>query len=146
MFLWRGARNALSTKMNLWKRRCSPSTDCPFCPGLQETTDHLLRSCPKAAEIWALFPRSAPNMMEDCSDLIRWFRTGVDCLSSQDAANRFFCGWHIWKRRNNFIFQEDLTHPSTTAFTIKNAGMNFKKRTGLLKAPATTPSQEIGVQ
>ncbi|CAN1335631.1 hypothetical protein LINPERPRIM_LOCUS36833 [Linum perenne] len=78
-------------------------------------------------------------MIEECSDLISWFQNGVDCLSSQDAVTRFFCGWHIWKRRNNFIFQEELLHPSSTAYIIKSEVSDWIS--SLTKALSCPPSQ-----
>ncbi|CAN1274995.1 hypothetical protein LINPERPRIM_LOCUS15568 [Linum perenne] len=119
MFLWRGARDALATRLNLWKRRCYQVPDCPFCPGISETLPHLLVDCPKALEVWNLFPRSSPALVQNGWNFLRWIRGGISCLSSQDAANRLFCGWHIWKRRNRFIFDGVLDHSSTTAYNIK---------------------------
>ncbi|CAN1146994.1 Putative ribonuclease H protein At1g65750, partial [Linum perenne] len=50
-FLWRVARNAIATNMNLTKRNCAPQPLCPLCQHHEETVNHCLFSSEVATEV-----------------------------------------------------------------------------------------------
>lgn len=52
VFLWKATHNSLAVKFNLWKKRISPSSQCPVCCRAQETIEHLFFVCPWTRAVW----------------------------------------------------------------------------------------------
>lgn len=50
--LWLANHNKLPTLILLNHRNIITETNCPHCPNDEETTEHVLRLCPKAQELW----------------------------------------------------------------------------------------------
>uniref|UniRef100_A0A7N2RFE3 Reverse transcriptase zinc-binding domain-containing protein n=1 Tax=Quercus lobata TaxID=97700 RepID=A0A7N2RFE3_QUELO len=55
MFLWRAVSTGLPTRDKLHQRRVNVDTQCEFCFHNTETVHHILRECPFAQNVWALF-------------------------------------------------------------------------------------------
>ena len=107
IFVWIILHDCLLTNSFRFRRHWSTTADCPRCPGLEETTMHVLRDCSFAREEWAKSRRDAVffGVMEQQ----QWLQTyGVLQHGALDALERgatfLSTVWHIWKARNAFIF------------------------------------------
>jgi hypothetical protein len=52
LFMWKACNDLLPTKTNLFKRKVVEDTKCPCCTLEEETTYHVLWSCPAARDVW----------------------------------------------------------------------------------------------
>jgi hypothetical protein len=52
MFTWTMAHKSIMTSENLRQRGWKGPSRCPLCISEEETTDHLLLTCPYAKEVW----------------------------------------------------------------------------------------------
>ncbi|GJU27805.1 hypothetical protein Tco_1166426 [Tanacetum coccineum] len=51
-FWWRACSNALATRENLYKRKCSLSPLCQICNSQVETIEHVFFECPWMKSVW----------------------------------------------------------------------------------------------
>jgi hypothetical protein len=51
-FYVEGLQRSITTKTNLFKRKVVEDTKCPCCTLEEETTYHVLWSCPAARDVW----------------------------------------------------------------------------------------------
>lgn len=52
IFLWKACNSAVSTKENLFKRKCSSTAICPVCLEKVESVEHVLILCQWAKVTW----------------------------------------------------------------------------------------------
>lgn len=57
-FLWKLAWKKLPVREVLHHRGLNVPIDCPYCPGITESIDHLVLQCPLAKEVWILVAQS----------------------------------------------------------------------------------------
>ncbi|CAN1146778.1 Putative ribonuclease H protein At1g65750 [Linum perenne] len=103
-FLWRVCRNALPTKIGLFRRRCSTSSLCHTCNGDDETLEHMLFHCPVSMSFWqqVLPTLQGPSMIQSAQS---WFKSLASTVSQSTATQIGYTLWYIWKMRNEFLFQ-----------------------------------------
>ncbi|CAN1135617.1 Putative ribonuclease H protein At1g65750 [Linum perenne] len=102
-FLWLAANDRLLTNAERQRRHIANNADCGLCIGLMETTEHILRGCPLARQVWekALDLRGDdPFFSLAMKD---WWTSN---LNNRLTATRFstLC-WLLWKSRNERIFE-----------------------------------------
>ena len=106
--MWLAVRNRLPTNDRRFRHHMSADAQCPICP-LDEDLDHLLIGCPNASEVWSLLFPSAPapasTLAELLDDHARSFAGATICTA---------VAWHIWKRRNNKVFNGIIDPPLVT--------------------------------
>ncbi|KAL2902753.1 hypothetical protein RDABS01_027835 [Bienertia sinuspersici] len=110
IFLWQILWNSIATKENLHKRVPHINQYCSFCPLTHESADHLLRFYPRASETWKL--QTNQNFSHNRQSFQEWFRgnlKNVNVASHGIPWNVFFAFtlWHLWKRRNNWVFNKE---------------------------------------
>ncbi|CAL1371706.1 unnamed protein product [Linum trigynum] len=110
-FLWRCIRNALATKLNLHRRRCSPNPKCQLCNAEVETAVHCMFLCPHASATWA---RVAP-LLSQPQNLSQWIFSLRESESPDSLRRKIYCLWNIWKARNEFIFRGTVLSPTLTS-------------------------------
>lgn len=52
-FIWKAVKEALPTKLNLFKRKLAKDALCPICSRQEETATHALWSCEASSDVWA---------------------------------------------------------------------------------------------
>ncbi|CAN1761942.1 Putative ribonuclease H protein At1g65750 [Linum perenne] len=113
-FMWRVLKNALATKMNLYRRSCSPSASCPLCDTVEETNEHLFFSCPSSARYWEM---AMPNLIvpSEGTTVQQWFGEFMTSPLVSQVDKVVFMLWSIWKNRNAHVFDDaGLTLTSLT--------------------------------
>lgn len=83
-FIWRLCSNALATKENLWRRKCSPSPVCPCCNLVAESHEHLMVLCEWVKQVWFLSPFSFKFSENHISRLDLWLCGLLADLSLKD--------------------------------------------------------------
>lgn len=109
-FLWTCLRSSLPVAGNLAYRHIAKEKECPRCPGLTETTNHLLFTCHYARLIWAISPIPAPpNGQWSDSVYSNLYRALHQCKeqSISEEVERIvpWLLWRLWKHRNKLIFE-----------------------------------------
>ncbi|CAN1793057.1 Putative ribonuclease H protein At1g65750 [Linum perenne] len=104
-FLWRVCRNALPTKLSLFRRNCGSTSFCVTCNAEEETVEHLLFHCAVSRSFWQLVAPAiqCPQVHDSISS---WFTRIASSVSSITATEIGFTAWYIWKMRNEVIFQD----------------------------------------
>ncbi|XP_019186483.1 PREDICTED: uncharacterized protein LOC109181186 [Ipomoea nil] len=107
-FLWLVRHNKVMTNTNRLKRGFTTNDNCWFCTNKAEDIEHVLRTCPKARDIWPhILPEFAPS--QNTLPFKEWFDQGLlniyDGRLPSSSANLFAISvWWIWKWRNDAIF------------------------------------------
>jgi hypothetical protein len=104
----------LSTRANLFRKGCAPSSACAAC-GAPETGRHLFFDCPGAAELWARLDVPIPVSRFSVWDLPDPTQSGPPCTWQFGLATIL---WSIWKSRNDLVFN-GVAH--STASTLRRA-------------------------
>ena len=126
LFLWLASQDKLATRYLLHKRNILPDNICPFCPGLIEDTNHVLRKCVHAQAVWMeLNPNYYLSTLHIPFHI--WIREGCKLSTPSPFYNipwgtlfAFTCST-IWKSRNKKIFEPNRTQPPPTKTSIKLA-------------------------
>lgn len=103
---------------------------CPICPGDVKSILYALRDCPKVRLIWRQLGVLNSNHGFWQSDLQDWL--SINGKLSKSALNGHppwkllfsFAIWHIWKSRNNYVFNGKPQNPRLAA-EITNQTMEF---------------------
>jgi len=108
LFLWKAAAGALPVGAQLVRRHISSTWDCARC-GAPETSTHMLFHCDFAAQVWNLAPLQLGHIpigtpILEALNLLK--KTIVLPPVGIHTATLFpWICWHIWKARNQLIFQ-----------------------------------------
>ncbi|CAI0435346.1 unnamed protein product [Linum tenue] len=114
------------------KRRKLTSVDtCELCKLAPETTEHILRHCPHTQQVWRILNLS-DNVLNVGLCFADWLAAK---LKDADSGLLFgVAAWYLWKRRNEYIFQQKQTNDQVLgqrirswANTIKQAQENDKQ-------------------
>ena len=130
LFIWTVAQNGVLSGDNLRKKGWTGPTRCPLCCHAEETTIHLLLSCPFASEVWNItlgLGALIPSIPQDFQLLFTsWpalcpFRTSNQGhLTATWKALPKFILWKLWLERNHRVFREEKRTPAQVAVKIKS--------------------------
>ncbi|XP_058195012.1 uncharacterized protein LOC131311532 [Rhododendron vialii] len=131
-FWWRVCKNGLATKENLFRRRCAQSPTCPLCNDCVESVEHMLTQCAWTRPVWFgsnLISKVSP---EKCPSMLIWSSGIIDKSSSLKEASEVISkvALHIWKERNDFVFNHLEVNPLSTVVRASKAQTEF----GLISA------------
>ncbi|XP_021742838.1 uncharacterized protein LOC110708920 [Chenopodium quinoa] len=108
-FLWLLAWERIPNNQNLHLRLSHFQPFCPFCPQCVESCTHIFITCPRAVEFWdSIKPHAAYS--QDHSWRF-WLASNLQLSSPHSFAipwNAIFPAalWHIWLRRNAWLFKK----------------------------------------
>ncbi|XP_074267339.1 uncharacterized protein LOC141590668 [Silene latifolia] len=116
MFIWLSSHNRIMCNYNRVRRGLSDDPLCPRCLTGDETTDHLLRSCPFSTELWMQLGMPLAYDSFFYSSFTRWVSDNVrntSAIASNDwpMKSAIVCWW-IWKWRNNVVFGRGNENPT----------------------------------
>jgi len=80
-----------------------------MCFGMEETTDHVLLTCPFANSVWSRIRRWTRKANNNCVSIRDWLDFAADDPGieiSRLTMNSIWMAttWYIWLARNEFIF------------------------------------------
>lgn len=116
-FILRVLKNAIASKENLFKRKCSRSPLCPICHLEVETIEHSLFRCSWTHSIWSNCGLSFHDPIQSIVSAAKWFDNLVNPPSPLSKASLALIAqicWGIWRRRNDYIFSNLTPDPTST--------------------------------
>lgn len=145
-FWWRTCNNILATKENLFKRKCARDNLCPICESEVESIEHLLFWCPWAESVWFGCNVKPFGNLGGNASVVKWVADMVDKLPIKEAET--FMGkvaniaWHIWKTRNDFVFNGVKVNPLSTMASILHSELEFLKSLEILNVHVDNPKNQ----
>ena len=112
LFAWLVVKGRILTYENLRKRGVHGPSQCYLCSQAEETTNHLLDSCPFAAAIWDKgaigFRRRDRKRAQSARTLTKWNHKTFKNIIIRTIWNALpgMIMWCIWKERNGRIFRD----------------------------------------
>ncbi|XP_048504301.1 uncharacterized protein LOC125499483 [Beta vulgaris subsp. vulgaris] len=109
LFLWQMWWGRMPSNVNIHKRIPTTNKFCIFCPHMEEDMNHILRSCPRATEIWVGLKI---NLLRS-NQLNDWLNLNLNnCEISPFAKVPInvifgFALWFLWIRRNSWVFKKE---------------------------------------
>ncbi|CAN1183572.1 hypothetical protein LINPERHAP2_LOCUS36593 [Linum perenne] len=102
-FIWRIARNVLTTKTNLRKRCCANDAECCYCGSEEESAEHIFFHCPAKEEFRAKFNHlGRPEEREGATR--QWLINLIDKVNEDSMIDLAHGLWTLWKTRNAKVF------------------------------------------
>ena len=111
-FIWRALLRRVPVNANLRSRGISVQSElCSLCEGEKETVDHLFVKCKVAEEVqdWILqWCGTTTRRFQNMEEFLDFGATWGNCPKKKEITNLiFYCTiWHIWKARNNKVFNK----------------------------------------
>ncbi|XP_028084227.1 uncharacterized protein LOC114285386 [Camellia sinensis] len=133
-FWWRVYNNGLTTKVNLYRRRCAPSNLCPICQKFPETIEHLLFGCDWVRAVWFGCDLRYSIVDGPSCSVLHWSCNLLEQLHSVHEWGNLlifvvWIGWYIWKDQNNLVFNHHPIEPSSTFYRARVANEEFDSAT-----------------
>jgi len=127
LFVWRLLRNRLPTKDNLMQRHVLHQShmDCISGCGATETATHLFLHSDIFCSLWSLVWRWLQILLVLPADIRQFFiqftnMTGLPIFTHSFLKIIWFASvWVLWKERNNRVFQNSVSDPSTLVEKVK---------------------------
>eukprot|EP00253_Pinus_taeda_P027841 PITA_27841 len=112
LFFWCVLRNKVPTGDNLQRRAHHGPTWCALCKATSESLDHLFLLCRVALELWADIKNTiAYNGIWVSQNITEaWSEWTVRHKGTKSMSLPAIVTWHIWKARNQIVFQDKLPH------------------------------------
>jgi hypothetical protein len=117
IFLWAALNDKIPTWDNLSKRQIEGPGRFPLCQNSNESTLHILISCPFAKKVWT---ETSTNLRQRCdwdeiSLELAWKAWIRDPSHKELKALPLLISWGIWLARNAIIFKEKASIPEAIA-------------------------------
>lgn len=85
--------------------------DCVICKQSVETMDHILCECLLASDVWGHCARSIQKSGSNSQAFKEQVEKQLANLTQEEMEEFAVMCWKIWKRRNEFIFNDNFKHP-----------------------------------
>ncbi|CAN1786718.1 Putative ribonuclease H protein At1g65750 [Linum perenne] len=112
-FLWLAGHDRLLTNEQRVKRNLTTNPDCPLCPGMAESSIHILRDCTFASAVWL---EARPSLINEAcwsENIVNWLSSQ---LSTQGSLEFGIICWSLWKARNARAFSSNSDSAKSVAF------------------------------
>ncbi|XP_018813588.2 uncharacterized protein LOC108985665 [Juglans regia] len=144
MFLWRATHESLPTNLNLKRRKIKEDPSCPICRQETESVMHALWSCSAVMDVWFFSSRGLQKMKVG----FKSFKEVVEhviAILSEEEVELFACtAYHVWRRRNAFLFERKFENPSRIAQVALQLTKDFKEANDREKVDLI-PGRPIGL-
>ena len=124
-FIWRAKQGRIPSAVALCQRGITiPSTMCGACNQGEETSDHILISCPMAKMVMDLILNWCEingERFSSVKDMLLFVSRKSGCNKEKNLLNMILCGtlWCIWVCRNKRVFENIPTRPTIIVERIK---------------------------
>ncbi|KAF5449709.1 hypothetical protein F2P56_030126 [Juglans regia] len=127
MFLLRATHESLPTNLNLKRKKIKEDPSCPICRQEPEYVMHALWSCSAVMDVWFVNSRGLQKMKVG----FKSFKEVVEhviAILSEEEVELFACtAYHVWRRRNVFLFEGKFENPSRIAQAALQLTKDFKE-------------------
>ena len=103
-FIWRACSNCPPTRNNLWRGKVRIEAMCDICQQEQETTSHVLWTCPFAWNVWAFMRGRVQKCSNEVDNFFLLFKKMQTALEANDLDRWAVTAWSIWNARNKYYF------------------------------------------
>ncbi|XP_020878678.1 uncharacterized protein LOC9300169 isoform X2 [Arabidopsis lyrata subsp. lyrata] len=139
-FLWRAVTRSLATADRLISRGLQINRICQRCKISEENISHTLFQCSFSLMVWRLVNIPSITINSFSNDCEENLNSLLDFYDSQGSSRHqkllpWWSLWHIWKSRNNFIFNQIRENPSKSALQAKTDIREWIETTGLNATP-----------
>jgi len=113
LFLWLVLHLKILSNAERFKRQMISSPQCDLCLGELEDLEHILRSCPKAREVWQELRIEGLRYIAGEEEFSKWIRQNLQRTHDDpDWSTKFMITlWYIWKWRCSYSFNADEENP-----------------------------------
>lgn len=116
IFIWKALSDALPTSDLIIGRGMKVDGRCQICGDEGESINHMLFICPFARQVWALSPIPHPREGFSTSSVFANFEFLFNIrksrnLQSEEGRVWPWVVWNLWKRRNDFLFENRCFNP-----------------------------------
>ncbi|CAH9127293.1 unnamed protein product [Cuscuta epithymum] len=101
-FLWQVLDGSLPSLVNLVRKGVPIQNSCKICLQGEETSEHALRSCPRAAEVWMEAGIATGNGEVT---LEVWLQNLLSVPDKEKRCKVAMLVWGLWKRRNALVWE-----------------------------------------
>ncbi|CAI0443411.1 unnamed protein product [Linum tenue] len=116
-FLWLAAHDRLLTNSERKRRKLCTNDICDMCKQAAETTEHIIRDCPEAKEVWQKLGIGETTLT--CGlGFAEWMSKHLQ--EEKTGAIFGVAAWYLWKRRNEWIFEKQFQKASMLAYRIQS--------------------------
>ncbi|KAF5471101.1 hypothetical protein F2P56_011568 [Juglans regia] len=127
MFLWRATHESLPTNLNLKRRKIKEDPSCPICRQEPESVMHALWSCSAVMDVWSVSSRGLQKMKVGFKSFKEVVEHVIAILSAEEVELFACTAYHVWRRRNVFLFEEKFENPSRIAQAALQLTKDFKE-------------------
>ncbi|KAG6627185.1 hypothetical protein CIPAW_15G109000 [Carya illinoinensis] len=118
-FLWRACLEAIPTRDRLLQKKVVDEDSCPICRIHPETALHALWECPSAQDVWSQSNRRIQKASFPCHSFKLLLEACLKTFDEDELVEFGLTAWKIWKRRNEVVFGNTLSHPSSINQSVK---------------------------
>ncbi|XP_042990668.1 uncharacterized protein LOC122317666 [Carya illinoinensis] len=118
-FLWRACLEAIPTRARLLHKSVVDEDSCPICRIHPETALHALWECPSAQDVWSQCNRRIQKASFPCHLFKSLLEACLKTFDEEELVEFGLTAWKIWKRRNEVVFSNTLSHPSSINQSVK---------------------------
>ncbi|KAG6626475.1 hypothetical protein CIPAW_15G051200 [Carya illinoinensis] len=118
-FLWRACLEAIPTKVKPHQRKAADEDSCPICKLHPETAIHALWECPFAQDVWSQYSKKIQKFSFPCLSFKTLLEGCLNTFEEEEMVEFALMAWKIWKRRNEVIFSNTFSHPSSIIQNVK---------------------------
>ena len=127
MYLWKACHNLLPTKANLFRRGVHDTSQCLICLRAEETVVHVAWACPTASDAWGESRIRLQKSVSGEYDFAQVFMDVVSRCEKEEVQLFGVLSRHLWLRRNDYVHEGNLTHPSQVVRDAKTALVEFQR-------------------
>jgi len=102
---WRACRDALPTRVNLYKRGIETDVFCPVCGAEYETPSHIFLDCDFATDFWRKSPFRLCTNSRRQRDFGAWCHEMLSVLDADQSGLLITLIWGLWALRNRWVFE-----------------------------------------
>ncbi|CAL1400097.1 unnamed protein product [Linum trigynum] len=116
-FLWLAFHDRLMTNCERKRRRICVHDTCELCKAAPESSEHVLRHCVMAAQVWQALGISDSTLTIGLN-MTDWMARNL-----KDSKSGLLFGvaaWYLWKRRNEWIFNNKHQETQTLIQRIQS--------------------------
>lgn len=108
-FLWIARHDRVMGNAERKRRGLTVEGDCNICPGKEESTEHILRDCKRAKEVWKAVAGRDRAHRWNHHNLTTWLEHNINEHTRVEENNEWprtfaITTWWIWKWRNDRVF------------------------------------------
>ena len=126
VFLWNACHDILPTRVNLHRRKMIDDPLCPLCLQEEETTGHILWSCPSAQDVWMECSRKLQKFPSNADDFLNILASFMGKLDEEEVQLYAVVARLLWLRRNIVIHGGGDGAPKKGYLTLTCEGPSSK--------------------